>query len=178
MEVLRLLACLPDIYLKTRTKEQLVLIMGDIQPSLRKLPREEVLKTVLQYKKEVLDNHQKLRVQEELERYRKQVNQLLKAIVEPSAIAGYHPEHDRVQIINRLQSADFGDYDEKLGNQPKTIEELIESLYEGDDDPWEDEEYEDSLDQSETVGTGDRLDWRDWRETSEDSGEEKWRVDI
>ena len=175
VEVMRLIACLPDIYIKTRTKEQLCLIMSGIQPSCRKMSRDKVLETVLQYKREIIELHQTLKVADELERYRRQVNSLLKAIVNPSAIAGYHPELDRVTIINRLQSADFGDFNASEAHPEQSLGEMYEALYEGEDSDQDDTDY--SRDQSENLGLTDRVDFSGWRETSQNTHQDVTEVD-
>lgn len=176
IEQMRLIACLPDIYLKTRTKRQLCELLLGIDNSARRYSRQECLDMVFQYKKEINEQHKKFKLYDELQDFRRQINQLLKAVVNPSAIAGYHPDLDKIQILNRMNTVDFSDYTkpQERDDREKSVEELWGDLWQ--DNPGHDE-LDEAWDQKNTEDLGllGKVDWEGWQEKYEQS-EPYWGV--
>jgi len=176
IEQMRLIACLPDIYLKTRTKKQLCELLQGIDNSARKYSREECLDRVFQYKREINEQHKKFKLYDELEDFRRQINQLLKAVVNPSALAGYHPDLDKILILNRMNASDFSDY-----TKPQSPEEREKSLEELWGDLWQGNPNHDELDEAwdqkntEDLGLLGKIDWEGWQNKYEKS-EPYWGV--
>lgn len=173
IEQMRLIACLPDIYIKSRTKRELSDLMEGLDHSVKRVNRDEAEQIVLEYKKEAIAAHKRFKIQDELIDFRRQINQLLKAIVNPSSISGYHPDLDRIMILNRLSGADLSDLSEpeQEDDKERTVQEIYRDL-------WEENPDEDDLDhtfdqkQTEDLHLLGKIDWSEWQENLENRKEE------
>lgn len=171
VEAMRLVACLPDVYIKSRSKKELIELMGGIDHTVKRLSKDEAINLVLEYKREVIESHKRFKLQDELVELRRQINQVLKAIINPSAIAGYHPDLDRVMVLNRLANSDVADFasqDDPIKEENK--EKSVEEIYR---DYWEENPEEDDLDhvydqrQTENLLLSGKVNWEDWQEGME-----------
>lgn len=171
MERMKQIAVLPDIYLKTRSRYELVSLLAPLDKSVSRKSRDEIVALVLAYKRGIRESYRDVKVGEELEKYRKQVTQLIKAIINPNAVSGYNPELDRMSIITRMENADFLDFLKESASeaenqeQEQSIGEAYRLLYEDD----REEEQRLNEEMTESLGFSRKLDWDEWRDSSLDS---------
>ena len=167
---MRLIACLPDVYIKSRSKRELIDIFGDIDGKVKKVSRQEGIDLLLEYKREIIESHKRFKLQEELVELRNQVNQVLKAFVNPSSVGGYHPDLDRIMVLNRLNNSDVSDFAGKIEMEEEEKERSVEEIYR---DNWEGDPNEDDLDhsyaqrQTENLHLTGKVDWSDYQENQE-----------
>lgn len=175
MERMKQIAILPDIYIKTRSRYELVSLIAPLDKSVSRKSRDEIVALVLTYKRGIRESYRDVKVGEELEKYRKQVTQLIKAVINPNAISGYNPELDRISIITRMQNADFLEFlkedeaEKENQEQEQPIGEAYRLLYE--DDQEEEARLNDEM--TESLGFTGKLDWDEWRDSSLDT---KWTL--
>ena len=170
LERMKLISILPDIYIKTRSKSELVSLLSPLDRSTTTKAQKDLVSLALMYKRDIRESYRDVKVSEQLELYRKQVTQLIKAVINPSAIAGYNPELDRISIISRMQNEDFLEFLKQIDSPPDAEDEdTEESLGEAYRQLYQDDEEEKARfdqDVSEDLGLSDKLNWDNWRDVS------------